>query len=166
MPLRPSNDNDRRRARPTRRAFMPGATSARFLRSCPIESDWTLCRVARGKCAGSCVDAPRICKVIFGDIRLGASIGRVSGLLSWPALRHGRHAVRGTGYTSVQRDWAARAPGLVFPILNIEVLAAYVVGRFPHRAGASPALSALSASSVRRRADHVIRKFCSLVIMA
>ena len=52
-----------------------------------------------------------------------ASIGRVSGLWSWPAPR-GRYAVRRTGSTSVQRAWLARAPGLAYPILNIEVLSA------------------------------------------
>ena len=37
----------------------------------------------------------------------------------------GRYAVRKAGFTSIQRAASARAPGLIFPALNFEVLVAY-----------------------------------------
>lgn len=46
------------------------------------------------------------------------------GPLDVARLATGRDVVRRTGSTSVQRAWLARAPGLVYPILNIEVLSA------------------------------------------
>lgn len=74
---------------------------------------------------GACVDAPGLARRFFdGCLRTRNSIGRVSGLIMWPEAATGRDAVRRTGSTSVQRAWLARAPGLAYPILNIEVLSA------------------------------------------
>jgi hypothetical protein len=79
---------------------------------------------------GSCVDTP----VLQGDFGRcnGVALQSIVCQASDRGLNTtGRYAVRRTRATSVQRAWLARAPGLVYPIPNIEVLAAYFVGRSP-----------------------------------
>ena len=94
-----------------------------------------ICATDRG---GTCVDAPRFARRFFDHFfAVGTCIGRVSGL-----FRGVIYALAGMQFEEQGphrfRELDARAPGLVYPILNIEVLAASLISRSPCRGFEAP----------------------------
>jgi len=85
---------------------------------------------------------------------VGTCIGRVSGL-----FRGVVYALAGMQFEEQSphrfRELDARAPGLVYPILNIEVLAALLISRSPCRGLEAPRRSPLCL--LWKTAGHAIR---------